>query len=243
MEKRKKSKGKSCLTISSVSAPILSYSYFVSVVCKLIDSDMDTGTGSWSDDSPPGEFSCLYPPQNDFQHEAKISFKFPPPPIVSGNHGHRHANVYEQLESDSSHCYTTGSMSDVEDNSDSQSEGGKGPEHRRLARRNISYIPVSGMNHLSDLVYAHFIDSCRSLQEQSSILLTVFFLFAGSHSDTGFSNLRSKSSPISIHRPRCVRGYDSDGSPINMRTAPRLLPPIGVFWDIENCQVSQEFRP
>jgi hypothetical protein len=35
-----------------------------------------------------------------------------------------------------------------------------------------------------------------------------------------------------VHR-RHQRGYQSDGSPIT------VMPPIGVFWDIENCQVSK----
>ncbi|XP_046616833.1 meiosis regulator and mRNA stability factor 1 isoform X2 [Neodiprion virginianus] len=31
--------------------------------------------------------------------------------------------------------------------------------------------------------------------------------------------------------------YLQHGSPVNPQTLPRYLPPIGVFWDIENCQV------
>ncbi|XP_075231628.1 meiosis regulator and mRNA stability factor 1-like protein [Lycorma delicatula] len=63
------------------------------------------------------------------------------------------------------------------------------------------------------------------------------------------SNYRKRSSPIPIPKYKCSssssnhhfnnininnsnsRGYQSDGSPV------RNLPPIGVFWDIENCQI------
>jgi hypothetical protein len=34
------------------------------------------------------------------------------------------------------------------------------------------------------------------------------------------------------------RGYQSDSSPGAFHSLPNFLPPIGVFWDIENCQVS-----
>lgn len=71
------------------------------------------------------------------------------------------------------------------------------------------------------------------------------FIFLGSLSDTGFggvsgsSNLKMRSSPVPIHRPvHSLRGYESDGSPIGFRSQANFLPPIGVFWDIENCAVS-----
>ncbi|KAJ9585358.1 hypothetical protein L9F63_002855, partial [Diploptera punctata] len=34
-----------------------------------------------------------------------------------------------------------------------------------------------------------------------------------------------------------ISSYQSDGSPVGLQSLPRFLPPIGVFWDIENCQV------
>ncbi|XP_069692388.1 meiosis regulator and mRNA stability factor 1 isoform X2 [Periplaneta americana] len=47
-----------------------------------------------------------------------------------------------------------------------------------------------------------------------------------------------QSSPIAIRHPLFTfRGYQSDGSPVALHSLPRFLPPIGVFWDIENCQV------
>lgn len=55
-----------------------------------------------------------------------------------------------------------------------------------------------------------------------------------SQSDTGCS--RGQSSPTKIRNTvYTFRGYQSEGSPVT--TLPKCLPPIGVFWDIENCQV------
>lgn len=54
-----------------------------------------------------------------------------------------------------------------------------------------------------------------------------------SQSDTGD---RGMSSPIRIRNTvYAFRGYQSEGSPVT--TLPKCLPPIGVFWDIENCQI------
>jgi hypothetical protein len=48
-----------------------------------------------------------------------------------------------------------------------------------------------------------------------------------------------QSSPITVHHSLMTfRGYQSDGSPVTLHSLPNFLPPIGVFWDIENCQVS-----
>ncbi|XP_021942540.1 meiosis regulator and mRNA stability factor 1 isoform X2 [Zootermopsis nevadensis] len=58
-----------------------------------------------------------------------------------------------------------------------------------------------------------------------------------SQSDSG-RGLGGRSSPITIRHPLFTfRGYQSDGSPVALHSLPRFLPPIGVFWDIENCQV------
>ncbi|XP_023712451.1 meiosis regulator and mRNA stability factor 1 isoform X5 [Cryptotermes secundus] len=52
------------------------------------------------------------------------------------------------------------------------------------------------------------------------------------------SGLGGQSSPITVHHPLLTfRGYQSDGSPVALHSLPHFLPPIGVFWDIENCQV------
>jgi hypothetical protein len=59
-----------------------------------------------------------------------------------------------------------------------------------------------------------------------------------SQSESG-RGLGGQSSPITVHRPLLTfRGYQSDGSPVALHSLPHFLPPIGVFWDIENCQVS-----
>jgi len=59
-----------------------------------------------------------------------------------------------------------------------------------------------------------------------------------SQSDSGRGH-GGQSSPVTIHRSLFTfRGYQSDGSPVALHSLPRFLPPIGVFWDIENCQAS-----
>lgn len=59
-----------------------------------------------------------------------------------------------------------------------------------------------------------------------------------SQSESG-GGLGEQSSPIAIHHPLLTfRGYQSDSSPVAFHSLPSFLPPIGVFWDIENCQVS-----
>lgn len=58
-----------------------------------------------------------------------------------------------------------------------------------------------------------------------------------SQSDSGRGH-GGRSSPVTICHPLFTfRGYQSDGSPVALHSLPRFLPPIGVFWDIENCQV------
>ncbi|XP_071443436.1 meiosis regulator and mRNA stability factor 1 isoform X2 [Hetaerina americana] len=54
--------------------------------------------------------------------------------------------------------------------------------------------------------------------------------------DCGLVMSFASSSPVCIP---CYRyhNYQSNGSPVALRSLPRFLPPIGVFWDIENCQV------
>ncbi|PSN57152.1 hypothetical protein C0J52_01493 [Blattella germanica] len=60
-----------------------------------------------------------------------------------------------------------------------------------------------------------------------------------SQSDSG-RGVADHSSPIAIRHPLITfRGYQSDGSPVALQSLPRFLPPIGVFWDIENCQSAQ----
>lgn len=73
--------------------------------------------------------------------------------------------------------------------------------------------------------------SCSPLWQSISDVETT----SDSLSDTG---VRETSSPIAVQHHNTVygmRGYQSDGSPVS--TLSRCLPPIGVFWDIENCQV------
>ncbi|XP_046394485.1 meiosis regulator and mRNA stability factor 1 isoform X2 [Ischnura elegans] len=54
--------------------------------------------------------------------------------------------------------------------------------------------------------------------------------------DCGLMMSFTPSSPVCVP---CYRyhNYQSNGSPVALRSLPRFLPPIGVFWDIENCQV------
>ncbi|GLH10689.1 Limkain-b1 [Gryllus bimaculatus] len=59
-----------------------------------------------------------------------------------------------------------------------------------------------------------------------------------SYSDTNTSQYHDLSSLHTCVHPRLrCQGYQSEGSPVPLHAVPRLLPPIGVFWDIENCQV------
>jgi hypothetical protein len=59
-----------------------------------------------------------------------------------------------------------------------------------------------------------------------------------SQSDSG-RGIGGQSSPVTIcHSVFTFRGYQSDSSPVTLHSQSRFLPPIGVFWDIENCQVS-----
>ncbi|KAK3909373.1 Meiosis regulator and mRNA stability factor 1 [Frankliniella fusca] len=144
----------------------------------------------------------------------KTPFRFPPPPFfsqssrISANH-----ISFEHGESDNS--LTTGSASDIEDTSDSQSDAAG------LACSSIM------------LANDHGSHNRPHIQKDS-----------GSLSDTGFGgvsgscNIKLRSSPVPIHRPfHSVRGYESDSSPVGIRPQAHFLPPIGVFWDIENCQV------
>ncbi|XP_026275264.1 meiosis regulator and mRNA stability factor 1 isoform X2 [Frankliniella occidentalis] len=144
----------------------------------------------------------------------KNPFRFPPPPFfaqssrISANH-----ISFENGESDNS--LTTGSASDIEDNSDSQSDAAG------LASSSIMLANDHGSH-------------CQLYAQKES----------GSQSDTGFggvsgsSSIKLRSSPVPIHRPfHSVRGYESDSSPVGLRSQANFLPPIGVFWDIENCQV------
>lgn len=55
-----------------------------------------------------------------------------------------------------------------------------------------------------------------------------------SDSDTSQSDSNARSSPVPVPVPH-RGGYCSDSSPC------KVLPPIGVFWDIENCQVHHPF--
>lgn len=60
-----------------------------------------------------------------------------------------------------------------------------------------------------------------------------------SNSDSSQSDcypLMSKSQSARNNSMYKFRGYLSDGSPVSNILS--ILPPIGVFWDIENCQVS-----
>lgn len=52
-----------------------------------------------------------------------------------------------------------------------------------------------------------------------------------SDSDTSDSNHKSSPIPVPLRHSTHKGGYCSDSSPC------KNLPPIGVFWDIENCQV------
>ncbi|CAH0384516.1 unnamed protein product [Bemisia tabaci] len=54
------------------------------------------------------------------------------------------------------------------------------------------------------------------------------------NSDTSQSD--SNTEVVKRSSPIPIRGYQSDGSPVQY-SIPKTLPPIGVFWDIENCQV------
>lgn len=53
-----------------------------------------------------------------------------------------------------------------------------------------------------------------------------------SDSDTSDSNHKSSPIPVPLRHSTHKGGYCSDSSPC------KNLPPIGVFWDIENCQVT-----
>ncbi|XP_034248491.1 meiosis regulator and mRNA stability factor 1 isoform X2 [Thrips palmi] len=162
-----------------------------------------------------GEFGCSIPTSlSSSDSPPKLPFRFPPPPFfasiprISSN-----SLSFEQGESDNS--LTTGSASDIEDNSDSQSD---------VAGLGCSSITL-GNDHGSQF---------RPNAKKES----------GSLSDTGFggvsgsSNIKMRSSPVPIHQPiHAIRGYESDSSPAGLRSQANHLPPIGVFWDIENCQV------
>nr|CAD7602444.1 unnamed protein product [Timema genevievae] len=75
--------------------------------------------------------------------------------------------------------------------------------------------------------------SCRPLSASPYFCVSD----SDSHSDSGWGGGGS-SSPLAIrHSVLALRGYQSDGSPVNLRSLPSFLPPIGVFWDIENCHV------
>lgn len=51
--------------------------------------------------------------------------------------------------------------------------------------------------------------------------------------------LEASASPLFSHcRYDC--SFMHHDSPVNMPSVPNYLPPIGVFWDIENCQVSSQ---
>lgn len=60
----------------------------------------------------------------------------------------------------------------------------------------------------------------------------------GNNSDSKVE-LEAPVSPLFSHyRYDC--SFMHHDSPVNMPTVPNYLPPIGVFWDIENCQVSSK---
>lgn len=63
---------------------------------------------------------------------------------------------------------------------------------------------------------------------------------SGTNSDNDTDTLSeqggSATPPLSRHYG-FEYSYLQRGSPVNPQTLPRYLPPIGVFWDIENCQV------
>lgn len=70
---------------------------------------------------------------------------------------------------------------------------------------------------------------------------------ARSHSGTNSDpDADSQPEPGTVKHPTMMH-YQYDyaflhhGSPLNSKNPPNWLPPIGVFWDIENCQVGTEY--
>ena len=102
-------------------------------------------------------------------------------------------------------------------------------------------VDVSNRSHLGSFVFppppappTHYI--CRRPVSASPYFHNASDSDSQSESGRG---IREHSSPISIHHPSTAfRGYQSDGSPVGLQPLSHLLPAIGVFWDIENCQVS-----
>lgn len=66
----------------------------------------------------------------------------------------------------------------------------------------------------------------------SSISQSLYDLNSSNNSVT----VENAASPLLSHyNYHCFSHHDS---PVNFSSLPTYLPPIGVFWDIENCQVS-----
>ena len=63
---------------------------------------------------------------------------------------------------------------------------------------------------------------------------------SGTNSDNDTESLLDSASlpgSLDLRRPQCDYAYVHHGSPVTSKLLPNFLPPIGVFWDIENCQV------
>lgn len=66
---------------------------------------------------------------------------------------------------------------------------------------------------------------------------------SGTNSDNDTESLLDSASlpgSLDFRRHQYDYSYTQHGSPITSKLLPNFLPPIGVFWDIENCQVSLE---
>lgn len=80
-------------------------------------------------------------------------------------------------------------------------------------------------------------DELKGLNErlmESSISQSLCDLNSSNNSIT-VENATSVSPLLSHYKYHCFSHHDS---PVNFSSLPTYLPPIGVFWDIENCHVS-----
>ncbi|KAK9300350.1 hypothetical protein QLX08_006896 [Tetragonisca angustula] len=79
----------------------------------------------------------------------------------------------------------------------------------------------------------HVIEGLNERLIGSSISQSLYDLNNSNNSVT-VENAASVSPLLSHYKYHCFSHYDS---PVNFSSLPTYLPPIGVFWDIENCQV------
>lgn len=80
----------------------------------------------------------------------------------------------------------------------------------------------------------HVIEGLNERLIGSSISQSLYDLNNSNNSVT-VENAASVSPLLSHYKYHCFSHHDS---PVNFSSLPTYLPPIGVFWDIENCHVS-----